>query len=327
MKLPTYALVIPVAYGAYRIAKFNTKSVLAGVARSLTCLYTAILLGSLILSDRAGVLATLNLVGIGFPLPEKDYGDVCQVYTPEHPSGNAFYNVTDRFDIFVIAHSLGWFVKAFILRDLHVAWICSILFEIVELCFAHLLPNFNECWWDSIIFDVFGCNLVGIYGADQALSALGFEKFDFLKKSFKKSINFTYLFSAILMVLLITLIDLNFFFLKFVLFIPTTHWLAYVRTITWVLISVPSAVELNAWAKASSAVSPRNRKIGKLRNKQSFLNACPSCVVGILGLVSEIAFYTLLRGDLFSTAAATPITTLIFTASLIYATIYAYIKM
>ena len=325
MTFPTYTLAIPVAYGAYRIATYNTKSVLAGMARFLTCFYTAILLGSLILSDRAGVLATLNLVGVGFPLPEKDYGDVCQVYNPEHPSGNAFYNVIDRLDIFVIAHSLGWFVKALILRDLQVAWICSILFEIVELCFANLLPNFNECWWDSIILDVFGCNLVGIHGADLVLSAFGIQKFDFMKKSLKKSMN--YLFCSILMVLLITLIDLNFFFLKFVLFIPTTHWLAYVRTITWVLISAPSAAELSAWAKASSVTSPRSRKNGKLRNKPSFLNACPSCVVGIVGLFSEIAFYTILRGDLFATAAPTPITTHIFTASLLYATIYAYVKM
>lgn len=25
-----------------------------------------------------------------------------------------------------------------------------------------MLPNFNECWWDSIILDVFLCNWIGI---------------------------------------------------------------------------------------------------------------------------------------------------------------------
>lgn len=32
----------------------------------------------------------------------------------------------------------------------------------MEITFRHWLPNFYECWWDHIILDIFGCNLLGI---------------------------------------------------------------------------------------------------------------------------------------------------------------------
>ena len=37
----------------------------------------------------------------------------------------------------------------------------SIGFEFMELTFQHMLPNFNECWWDSWILDVAVCNFIG----------------------------------------------------------------------------------------------------------------------------------------------------------------------
>ena len=27
----------------------------------------------------------------------------------------------------------------------------------------HILPNFQECWWDKLIADVFGCNFLGMW--------------------------------------------------------------------------------------------------------------------------------------------------------------------
>ncbi len=38
----------------------------------------------------------------------------------------------------------------------------------MELTFQHMLPNFNECWWDSWILDVAVCNFIGIYTGMQA---------------------------------------------------------------------------------------------------------------------------------------------------------------
>ncbi len=53
--------------------------------------------------------------------------------------------------------------KALILRDYTLLWMLSIGFELMELTFQHMLPNFNECWWDSWILDVAVCNFIGIY--------------------------------------------------------------------------------------------------------------------------------------------------------------------
>ena len=53
-------------------------------------------------------------------------------------------------DEFVIAHTLGWFAKAIVLRDYWFCWILSILFEVMEYSLQHQLPNFAECWWDHV---------------------------------------------------------------------------------------------------------------------------------------------------------------------------------
>jgi hypothetical protein len=34
------------------------------------------------------------------------------------------------------------------LRNPVMLWTLSVGFELMELTFQHLLPNFNECWWD-----------------------------------------------------------------------------------------------------------------------------------------------------------------------------------
>lgn len=31
------------------------------------------------------------------------------------------------------------------------------------MAFAHLLPNFTECWWDALILDILLCNGFGIF--------------------------------------------------------------------------------------------------------------------------------------------------------------------
>ena len=66
------------------------------------------------------------------------------------------------FDEFVVAHTLGWWGKAVILRNYPMLWVLSVGFEFMELTFQHMLPNFNECWWDSWLLDVALCNFIGL---------------------------------------------------------------------------------------------------------------------------------------------------------------------
>ena len=113
----------------------------------------------------------------------------------------------------MLAHIIGWWGKAILIRNQPLLWVLSIGFELMEvsffileihllwfpfsvwvdclllcpwsiwsslydqsslvftvdwilcwsfqLTFRHMLPNFNECWWDSIILDILICNWFG----------------------------------------------------------------------------------------------------------------------------------------------------------------------
>lgn len=86
---------------------------------------------------------------------EKEYGVNCSDITVEKIYGHL--------DAFALGHFLGWTMKAVLLRHYGICWTISITWEITELAFAHLLPNFIECAWDSIILDVLICNGLGIW--------------------------------------------------------------------------------------------------------------------------------------------------------------------
>lgn len=95
----------------------------------------------------------LEPVYAGKPLPEKSYSENCEL---------TVRNVVDSFDVFIVAHTFGWFFKSILLRDRGLLWTASIAFELLEQTFRGLLPNFDECWWDRWILDVLVCNLMGI---------------------------------------------------------------------------------------------------------------------------------------------------------------------
>jgi len=91
---------------------------------------------------------------LGVPLPEKSYAENCDFTAT---------NIWNAIDIFCLAHALGWFGKALILRDYWFCWILSIAFEFAEYSLQHQLPNFAECWWDHWVLDVLVCNWLGTY--------------------------------------------------------------------------------------------------------------------------------------------------------------------
>ncbi|XP_075212588.1 phosphatidylserine synthase 1 homolog l(3)77CDf isoform X2 [Lycorma delicatula] len=86
---------------------------------------------------------------------DKEYGVNCSVITVE--------KIWDHIDIFALGHFLGWAFKALLVRHLGILWAISVMWEFTEIAFAHLLPNFIECWWDALILDVLLCNGLGIW--------------------------------------------------------------------------------------------------------------------------------------------------------------------
>ena len=107
---------------------------------------------------------------------ERDFSIDCRLYTPENPESK-FANLRDTVDVFVAGHLVGWLVKSFIFRNNIMAWTMSILFEIHELSLKHWLPNFNECWWDHLLLDLFGMNLLGLLLGSYIMNKFNIEKF------------------------------------------------------------------------------------------------------------------------------------------------------
>ncbi|KAG5643339.1 hypothetical protein DXG03_001058 [Asterophora parasitica] len=102
----------------------------------------------------ARVMMTYIDPNLGVPLPEKSYAEDCSLTAT---------TIWNALDIFCVAHTLGWFGKAMILRDYWFCWILSIAFELAEYSLQHQLANFAECWWDHWILDVLVCNWIGTY--------------------------------------------------------------------------------------------------------------------------------------------------------------------
>ena len=48
-------------------------------------------------------------------------------------------------------------------RHYGICWSISVMWELTEMAFGHLLPNFYECWWDNLVLDVLLCNGMGIF--------------------------------------------------------------------------------------------------------------------------------------------------------------------
>ncbi|KAK6490812.1 phosphatidylserine synthase 1-like [Huso huso] len=71
--------------------------------------------------------------------------------------------IVSHFDIFAFGHFWGWSMKALLIRSYGLCWTISITWEMTELFFMHLLPNFAECWWDQVILDILLCNGCGIW--------------------------------------------------------------------------------------------------------------------------------------------------------------------
>ena len=53
----------------------------------------------------------------------------------------------------------------------------KIKIQLTEMYFQHILPNFQECWWDHWILDVLVCNGGGIYVGMQVAKYLEMRKY------------------------------------------------------------------------------------------------------------------------------------------------------
>ncbi|KAI9350111.1 phosphatidyl serine synthase-domain-containing protein [Obelidium mucronatum] len=210
---------------------------------------------------------------LGVELPEKNYAGDCSL---------TWETIWDQMDVFVLAHTFGWYAKSMVLRDPYICWILSIMFEFLEYSLEHQLPNFAECWWDHWILDVLITNWLGIYlgmktceyfamktyswrSVNQIPSYQGklqrgieqftphsWTSFDWgPSKSFRNYI-------AVLALMAFELqIELNAFYLKALLWIPPPHFINITRLIVMFFFCMPATREVYQYLS-----DPRCKRLG-----------------------------------------------------------------
>ncbi|EFA04520.1 phosphatidylserine synthase [Tribolium castaneum] len=189
---------------------------------------------------------------------DKEYGVNCSDITPERIWGHI--------DVFALGHYLGWLFKAILIRHMGILWAISFMWEITEIAFAHLLPNFIECWWDALILDVLICNGFGIWCGLKICEKLEMREYKWVSirdihttsgKIKRAMLQFTpeswtsvrwldpkcsymRVFALCQLVLFWQTSELNTFFLKHVFELPASHPLVSARLILIGVIVAPS---------------------------------------------------------------------------------------
>ena len=190
---------------------------------------------------------------LGEPMQEKDYGGNCLLYDPDVPD-DPYHNIFDKMDLFVPLHLIGWWCKTLLIRDWWLCWVISCMFEVLEYTLEHQLPNFSECWWDHWIMDAIVCNGLGIYFGLLTLNYFKMKTYHWrglwnipsyrgkLRRILAQFGPYVWVdydwkpFSSLgrwcaVLALIATflLVELNTFYLKFVLWIPPGHWVNMCR--------------------------------------------------------------------------------------------------
>ncbi|KAF8065960.1 PSS2 [Scenedesmus sp. PABB004] len=202
---------------------------------------------------------------LGVPVVDRDYGTSCAL---RDAAGRVNWaGLAGALDAFVVAHSLGWWAKALLLRNAALLWAYSIAFELLEATFAHMMPNFNECWWDSWLLDVAICNAVGIYAGMATVRWLEcrYTNYDWqgiselpgrlqrAQRCLEQLLPYSWsrldwmafssparCLQACGLVGVFLGVELNVFFLKHALWVPPTHPLNTARLLLWLAVGAPA---------------------------------------------------------------------------------------
>ncbi|KAL0961514.1 hypothetical protein HGRIS_006455 [Hohenbuehelia grisea] len=210
--------------------------------------------------NSARMMLTYIDPNLGVPLPEKSYAENCALTTK---------NIWNALDIFCVAHALGWFGKAMILRDYWFCWILSIAFEFAEYSLQHQLANFAECWWDHWILDVLLCNWIGTYLGMKVCQYLEvkpyewrglrqhrglrskarrvisqFSPHDFTSFKWGTASDFTHYFTVVMLLAVFLAAELNPFYLKTLLWMEPDHPIIILRLAFIFICALPAVREL-----------------------------------------------------------------------------------
>lgn len=167
--------------------------------------------------------------------------------------------------IWFVSHLTGWFLKMCIFRSWMFTLTFSILFEFCEMSLQWAIPEFQECWWDSVFIDAIISNLMGMLVGCAVMRWFGKRHFDWLgayptyQKILLKFTPFSscnyewsffrtprHLLMTSLLLFLSLLAEVNVFLLMTSLDIPAPHWINVARIVLLGLLAFPAVAEFYA---------------------------------------------------------------------------------
>jgi hypothetical protein len=146
-------------------------------------------------------------------------------------------NVWESIDIYVVAHLIGFGVKASILPDRRVLWASALFFEAAEFTLgkycSSVLSNLSECLWDRLVLDLAICNFSGM--------EIG------LKLAGPRARSVYSLFHVLVLGALVACADVSAFLLKASLHLRTSSPLHGVRLVGIASLGFPAVRQYTRW--------------------------------------------------------------------------------
>ena len=206
---------------------------------------------------------------------EKEYGVNCWDITAER--------LYSHLDWFAFGHYWGWGMKALVIRHYGLLWSISVMWELTEMVFGHLLPNFYECWWDNLVLDVLICNGLGIFTGMQVCRFLEMREYKWesiknisgAKGKFKRALlqltpeswsavrwldpqsGYMRLIAVIQFMLIWQMVELNTFFIKHIFPMPAEHPICVFRILLFGLIAAPATRQYYTYV-----TDPKCKRVG-----------------------------------------------------------------
>ena len=206
---------------------------------------------------------------------EKEYGVDCWDITWDR--------LYSHLDWFAFGHYWGWGMKALVIRHYGLLWSVSIMWELTEMVFGHLLPNFYECWWDNLVLDVLICNGAGIFTGMQVCKFLEMREYKWesiknisgAKGKFKRALlqftpeswthvrwldpqsSYMRLVAIIQFMLIWQMVELNTFFIKHIFPMPAEHPICVFRILLFGLIAAPATRQYYTYV-----TDPKCKRVG-----------------------------------------------------------------
>jgi len=179
--------------------------------------------------------------------------------------------------IWFFAHFLGWSAKMLMLRDWKMCLVYSTFFELTELSLQSVIPEFQECWWDSVFMDWGGSNIAGMlfgalvlrllhgkeyrwqrigetrgFGARAKRSLGQFSPLAWVKYEWNPTHDPRGLVLNAIIWNVMALVEVNSFFLINLMHLPTDHVFNKARQILFVLTAIPAVSEWYHYCKGET---------------------------------------------------------------------------